>query len=86
MKSKDIRMAVKNKFGSGDGPAKIFRDLGGAVSLATIKRWIRMLKKTGSIDLSLPPGRTCTPTPTSPTLIPHPLFYSSVCLGSVVFL
>ena len=53
-------MAVKNKFESGDGPAKIFRDLGGAVSLPTIHRWIRMLKDTGSIDLSRPPGRTST--------------------------
>lgn len=60
MKSKDIRMAVKNKSESGDGPAKIFRDLGGAVSLPTIKRWMRMLKTTGSINLSLPPGRTRT--------------------------
>ena len=36
MKSEDIETAVKNNHENGDGPTKIFRDLGGVVSLTTI--------------------------------------------------
>ena len=58
MKSKDLQTAVKNKYENGDGPTKFYRDLGGVVSLRTIKLWIQMLNKTGSIDLSHLPGRS----------------------------
>ena len=37
MKSKDIQTVVKTKCGIGDAPARIYRDLAGAVSLPTIK-------------------------------------------------
>ena len=57
MKSQDLRTAVKNKYENGDGPAKIFRDLGGVVSKKTINSWIRMIKTTGSVNLSYSPGR-----------------------------
>ena len=57
MKSKDLQTVVKNKYENGDGPTKIYHDLGGVVSLRTIKIWVQMLNKTGSIDLSHPPGR-----------------------------
>ena len=60
MKSKDLQTAVKNKYENGDGPTKIYRDLGRVVSLRTIKLWVQMLNKTGSIDLSHPPGRPRT--------------------------
>jgi transposase len=60
MKSKDMQTAVKNKYENGDGPAKIYRDLGGVVSLTTIKSWIQRINKTGSIHLSHPPGRPRT--------------------------
>ncbi|CAF1369238.1 unnamed protein product [Rotaria sp. Silwood1] len=56
MKSKDIQKVVKIKYENGDGPAKIYRDLAGVVSLPTIKLWIKMINKTGSILLSSPPG------------------------------
>ncbi|CAF3169579.1 unnamed protein product [Rotaria sp. Silwood2] len=56
MKSKDIQKVVKIKYENGDGPAKIYRDLAGAVSLPTIKLWIKMINKTGSIMLSSHPG------------------------------
>ena len=56
MKSKDIQKVVKTKYENGDGPAKIYRDLAGAVSLPTIKLWIKMMNTTGSITLSSPPG------------------------------
>ena len=60
MKSKDLRTAVKIKFENGDGPAKIFRELGRVVSKRTIHLWIKMIKGTGSIDLLKPPGRPRT--------------------------
>ena len=57
MKSKNLQTTVKNKYGKGDGPMKIYRNLGGAVSLRTIKLWVQMLNKTRSINLSHLPGR-----------------------------
>lgn len=60
MKSKNIQTAVKNKYENGDGSTKIYRDLGGVVSLRTIKLWIQMINKTGSIKLLSPPGRSRT--------------------------
>ncbi|CAF2180566.1 unnamed protein product [Rotaria magnacalcarata] len=56
MKSKGIQKVVKTKYENGDGLTKIFRDLAGAVSLPTIKLWIKMINTTGSITLSSPPG------------------------------
>ncbi|CAM4747821.1 unnamed protein product [Rotaria magnacalcarata] len=60
MKSKDLQLAVKNKYENGDSPTKIYRDLAGVVSLRTIKLWVKMLNQTGSIDLSHSPGRPRT--------------------------
>ena len=54
MKSKDIQKVVKIKYENGDGPAKIYRDLAGAVSLPTIKLWIKMINNTGSTNLLSP--------------------------------
>ena len=56
MKSKDIQKVVKTKYESRDGPARIYRDLAGAVALPTIKLWIKMTNTTGSITLSSLPG------------------------------
>lgn len=56
MKHKDLRNIVKIKCENGDGPMKIFRDLSGAVSLTQIKWWLRLIRETGDIDLSKPPG------------------------------
>ena len=55
MKSKDIQKVVKTTYENGDGPAKIYRDLAGAVLLLTIKLWIKMMNTTDSITLSSPP-------------------------------
>ena len=60
MKSKDLQTAVKNKYENSDAPTKVYRDLGGVVSLRTIKLWVQMLNKTGSIDLSHSPRRPRT--------------------------
>ena len=56
MKSKDLQQIVFRKYEDGDSPNKIFLDLNGSLGLATIKRWCKMIRKTGSIQLSTPPG------------------------------
>ena len=60
MKSKDLQALVKNNYENDDGQAKIYRDLGGVVSKRTINLWIKMLKSTGSINLSHSLGRLRT--------------------------
>lgn len=60
MKSKDMQIAVKNKYENGDGQTKIHHDLGGVVSLRTIKLRIQMINNTDSVNLSHPPGRPRT--------------------------
>ena len=56
MKSKDLQQVVFRKYDDGDSPTKVFRDLNGSLGLATIKRWCKMIRETGSIQLSTPPG------------------------------
>ena len=51
MKSKDLQEVVRRKHEDGDTPTKIFRDLNGCLGLTTIKRWCKMLRDTGSIEL-----------------------------------
>ena len=55
MKNKDIQKVVKTKYENGDSAARTYRDLARAVSLPTIKLWIKMMNTTGtdSITLSL---------------------------------
>jgi len=56
MKSKDLQNIVLSKYQNSDTPTKIFHDLNGGIGLATIKRWCQMIRQTGSITLSSPPG------------------------------
>ena len=60
MKSKDLQAAVKNKYENGDGPAKIYRDLGEVIPKRTINLSIKMTKSTDSINLTHSPGRPRT--------------------------
>ncbi|CAM4965267.1 unnamed protein product [Rotaria socialis] len=60
MKSKDIQKLVLSKYENGDGLTKIFRDLNGTLSLATIERWCKSIRDTGCINLSKPPGHPRT--------------------------
>ena len=60
MKSKDLQNVVLSKYEKGDGTTKIFHDLNGAIGLATIERWCRMIRQSGSINLSKSPGRSRT--------------------------
>ena len=54
MKSKDLQKLVLSKYEAGQTPKKIFQVLNGAVSYRTVKRWCKMIRKTGAIDLSKP--------------------------------
>ena len=56
MKSKDFQNLVLSKYQNGDGPTKIFQNLNGFVSLRTIERWCKIVRVTGSTNLSSPPG------------------------------
>ena len=56
MKSKDLQKLVLSKYEAGQTPKKIFEDLNGAASYRTVKRWRKMIRKTGAIDLSKPSG------------------------------
>ncbi|CAF5119881.1 unnamed protein product, partial [Rotaria sp. Silwood1] len=60
MKSEDLQKLVTLKHQNGDNPTKVFYDLNGIVSLATIKRWYKMINETGSINLSYSSGRPRT--------------------------
>ena len=54
MKSEDLQKLVLSKYEAEQTPKKIFQDLNGAVSYRTVKRWCKMIRKTGAIDLSKP--------------------------------
>ena len=56
MKSKDRQKLVLSKYEVGQTPKKIFQDLNGAVSYRTVKRWCKMIRETGAIDLSKSSG------------------------------
>jgi hypothetical protein len=60
MKSKDYQNLVLSKYEKGEGPAKIFRDLGGFIGLRTIQRWCKSISETGGIDLLVAAGRPRT--------------------------
>ena len=47
---------VLSKYQNGDTPTKIHRDLNDGIGLRTIKRWCQMIRQSGSIKLSSPPG------------------------------
>ena len=56
MKSNDVQDAVLSKYRNGGSPTKIFRNLDGAVDLATINRCCQMIRQFRSIELSSPSG------------------------------
>ena len=60
MKSRDLQKLVLSKYEKGEGPSEIFRHLNGALCLRTVKRWCKMIRETGSIELSTSPGRSRT--------------------------
>ena len=60
MKSGDLQNLLISKYNNRDGPTKIFRDLNGAITLATVERWFKMIRKSSFINLHRPTGRTRT--------------------------
>ena len=58
MKSKDLRKLVLSKHEKGEGPSEIFRHLTGALCFRTVKRWCKMIRETGSTELSASTGRS----------------------------
>ena len=60
MKSKDIHNLVFSKFQEREQLKKIYDDLNGTVGLRTIKRWYKLFRETGLVDLKRPPGRPRT--------------------------
>ena len=56
MISKDLQKVILSKYQNGDTPTKIHRDLNGGIGLRTIERWCQMIRQSGSIKLSSPPG------------------------------
>ena len=56
MKSKDLQKVGLSKYQNGDTTTKIHRHLNGGIGLRTIERWCQMIRQSGSIKLSSPPG------------------------------
>ena len=56
MKSKDLLNVVLSKYQNGDTPTKMCHDFSGAIGLRIIKLWCPMIRQTGIISLSSPPG------------------------------
>ena len=54
MKSKDLQKLILFKYEVGQTLKKNFQDLNGAVSYQIVKRWCKMIRKTGTTDLSKP--------------------------------
>ena len=54
MKSKDLQKIVFSKYQNSDGPSKIFRDLHEGLCLKTINSWCKMIRETGTIELTRP--------------------------------
>ena len=57
MKSKDLQKLVLSKYENGDSATKIFHDLQGMISRKTTFNWCKMIRETGSIDLTTSSGR-----------------------------
>ena len=56
MKSKDLLKLVLSRYEAGQTQQEIFDDLNVAVSYLTVKRWCKMIRETGAIDLSKSPS------------------------------
>ena len=52
MTGEDLQKLVLSKYEKGEPATKIFEDLNGFVSSRTIRRWCKMVRETGTINLS----------------------------------
>ena len=60
MKGKDIQKLVLPKYENDEDPSEISQRLNGTVGLITIKCWCKIVRETGTIQLSKSPGRLRT--------------------------
>ena len=58
MKSKDLPKLVLSKYEKGECLSEKFQHLNSALSLRTVKRWCKMIRETGPIEMSAFPGRS----------------------------
>ena len=58
MTSKNLQKLVFSKGEKGEGPSEIFLHFTGALCLRAVKRWCKMIRETGSIELSTSPDRS----------------------------
>ena len=52
MKGEDLQKLVLSKYVKGEPSTKIFEDFNGFVSSRTIRQWCKMVRETGTINLS----------------------------------
>ena len=52
MEGEDLQNLVLSKYEKGEPSTKIFEDMNGFVSSRTIRRWCKMVRETGTINLS----------------------------------
>ena len=57
MKGEDLQKLVLSKYEKGEPSTKIFEALNGFVSSQTIRRWCKMVRETGTINLFHSLGR-----------------------------
>ena len=57
MKDEDLQKLVLSKYEKGEPSTKVFEDLNGFVSSRTIRRWCKMVRETGTINLNHSLGR-----------------------------
>ena len=57
MKGEDLQKLVLSKYEKGEPSTKIFEDLSGFVSSPTIRRWCKMARETGTMNLFHSLGR-----------------------------
>ena len=57
MKGEDLQKLVLSKYEKDEASTKIFEDLNGFVSSRIIRRWWKMVRETGAINLSHSLGR-----------------------------
>ena len=55
MKNKDLQKIVLSKCQNGDRLTETHPDLNGGIGLRTMKRWLQMIRQSGSIASSVPP-------------------------------
>ena len=59
MKDEDLQKLVLSEYEKGEPSTKLFEDLNGFVSSRTIQQWCKIIRETGTNNLSHSLGRPC---------------------------